>query len=94
MDVIDELPPGALAHDDREKKASAIKALLQLVEGPGPIGKLPVISDAAAWVHTAFYTYRSAMADNDPALPQLFNRRIEFCLQAQAVHKPLGGIVA
>lgn len=71
MAVIDELSPDALARENRDKKVSAVIALVQLVEAPVPVGKPPVISDAAAWVHTAFYTYRSAMADNDPDLPRL-----------------------
>ena len=71
MDVIDTLSPTALARESLEKKVSAIKALVQLVESSEPVGKTPLIRDAAAWVHTAFYTYRSAMADNDPALPRL-----------------------
>ena len=83
MDVIDELTPAALALDSLEKKVSAIKALVQLVEGSEPVGKAPLISDAAAWVHTAFYTYRSAMADNDPTLPRL--ARIEHDFMAALV---------
>ena len=71
MDIIDTLSPTALARESLEMKVSAIKALVQLVEGSEPVGKAPLIRDAAAWVHTAFYTYRSAMADNDPALPRL-----------------------
>lgn len=71
MAVIEELSPEALARENRDKKVSAVNALMQLVEAPVPDGKSPVISDAAAWVHTAFYTYRSAMADNDPGPPRL-----------------------
>ena len=71
MAVIDDLSPAALVRENREKKASAVQALVQLIEEPMPAGTPPVITDAAAWVHTAFYTYRSAMADNDPELPRL-----------------------
>ena len=71
MAVIDELSPDSLARENRDTKLSAINALAQLVEVSQPVSKPPVISDAAAWVHTAFYTYRSAMADNDPELPRL-----------------------
>ncbi len=69
--VIDELSPDALMRESLEKKVSAIKALVELVEGSSPGKKPHVISDAAAWVHTAFYTYRSGMADNDADLPRL-----------------------
>lgn len=78
MDVIDELPPGAPARESLEKKVSAIKALVQLVEDSEPVGKAPLIKDPAAWVHTAFYTYRSAMADNDPTLPRLARMEHDF----------------
>ena len=71
MAVIDELSPDAIMRERQEKKVSAIKALVELVEGATPREKPHVISDAAAWVHTAFYTYRSGMADNDADLPRL-----------------------
>ena len=71
MALIDQLSPKALARENRETKASAVTALMQLVEAPGADGTLVVIKDAAAWVHTAFYTYRSALADNDPGLFRL-----------------------
>jgi len=83
MHVFDDLSPAALARENLEKKASAIKALMQLVEGSDPVGKAPLIRDAAAWVHTAFYTYRSAIADNDPTLPRL--ARIEHDFMAALV---------
>ena len=71
MAVIDELSPDTLVRESQEKKVSAIKALVELVEGSPPGEKSHVISDAAVWVHTAFYTYRSGMADNDAHLPRL-----------------------
>ena len=71
MAVIDELSPDALLKESQEKWVSAVKALIELVEGAAPGEKPHVITDAAAWVHTAFYTYRSAMADNDADLPRL-----------------------
>lgn len=71
MAVIDELSPQALAREKQEKKASAVQALVELVDGAATGGQPRVITDAAAWVHTAFYTYRSAMADNDADLPNL-----------------------
>lgn len=52
-----------------ENQASAV-ALVELVEGPTP-GQTDLISEPAIWVHTAFYTYRSGMDDNDPRLPHL-----------------------
>ena len=48
-----------------EKKLSAVNALRILVEGPGA-GKPDPVSDATAWVHTAFQTYRSGMPENHP----------------------------
>ena len=39
MHVLDDLSPAALARENLEKKASAIKALMQLVEGSEPVGK-------------------------------------------------------
>ncbi len=69
--VIDELSPEAAIRESRETKVSAIKALVELVEGAPPGAKAHVIKDAAAWVHTAFYTYRAGMADNDADLPRL-----------------------
>ncbi len=71
MAVIDELSPQALTRQNQEKKASAVKAMIELVEGSAPGEQLRVITDARAWVHTAFHTYRSAMADNDANLPNL-----------------------
>ena len=71
MALIDQLSLEALASENRHTVALAVNALMQLVEAPGADGPLVVIKDAAAWVHTAFYTYRSAMADNDPGLPRL-----------------------
>lgn len=71
MAVIDELSPDALLRENREKRVSAVKALVELVEGAPPGEHPRAIPDAAAWVHTAFYTYRSAMADNDVDLPRL-----------------------
>ena len=71
MAVIDELSPDALLRENREKRVSAVKALVELVEGGQPGEKPRLINDAAAWVHTAFYTYRSSMADNDVDLPRL-----------------------
>lgn len=69
--MIDEQLPIALLRESREKKMSAIDALIELVEGAFP-GKIPrVIGDPAAWVHCAFHTYRSGMADNDDGLPRL-----------------------
>ena len=69
--VIDRLLPDALVRESQKKKASAINALIELVEGASP-GKQPrAISDPAAWVQCAFYTYRSGMADNDDGLPRL-----------------------
>ena len=81
--VIDELLPDALVRESQEKKASAISALIELVEGASP-GKQPrAISDPAAWVQCAFYTYRSGMADNDDGLPRL--ARIEHDFNAALV---------
>ena len=71
MAVKDALSPHTLARENQEKKASAVQALVELVEGSVPGEKPREITDAAAWVHTAFYTYRSAMADNDANLPNL-----------------------
>jgi hypothetical protein len=53
-----------------EKRASAVAALAELVEGPTP-GQLDLIGEPAIWVHTAFYTYRCGMDDKDPRLPHL-----------------------
>ena len=69
--MIDKLSPDDLLRENQEKRVSAVKALVELVEGSPPGAKSHVITDAAAWVHTAFYTYRSAMADNDFDLPRL-----------------------
>ena len=71
MAVIGELSPETLAHERLEKKVSAINALVELVDGASPDEQPHVISDKPAWVHTAFYTYRSGMADNDPDLAGL-----------------------
>ena len=69
--MIDEQLPIALLCESQEKKMSSIEALIELVEGGSP-GKIPrALSDPAAWVHCAFYTYRSGMADNDDGLPRL-----------------------
>ena len=69
--VIDEVSPEDWAQECLEKKVSAVVALVELVDGPSPDKKPHVISDAAAWVHTAFYTYRSGMSDDDPYLSRL-----------------------
>ena len=53
-----------------EAQESAVNALIELVEGPMP-GRPDPVRDPAIWVHTAFYTYRSGMDDNDPTLPYL-----------------------
>ena len=53
-----------------EKQAAAVVALAELIEGSTP-GQTDLISEPAIWVHTAFYTYRSGMDDNDPRLPHL-----------------------
>jgi uncharacterized protein involved in propanediol utilization len=53
-----------------EKQAAAVAALAELIEGPTP-GQPDLISEPAIWVHTAFYSYRSGMDDNDPRLPHL-----------------------
>ena len=69
--VNEEQLPISLVRESQEKKSSAIEALIELVDGALP-GKAPrVISDPAAWVHCAFYSYRSGMADNDGGLPRL-----------------------
>ena len=81
--VIDERLPDGLERASQEKKASAIEALVELVEGGSPGKILHVISDPAAWVHCAFYTYRSGMADNDDDLPRL--ARIEHDFNAALV---------
>ena len=81
--VIDRLLPDALERESQEKKASAINALIELVEGASP-GKVPrVICDPAGWVSCEFYTYRSGMADNDEGLPRL--ARIEHDFNAALV---------
>lgn len=81
--MIDEQLPIALLRESQEKKMSAIEALIELVEGASP-GKMPrAISDPATWVHCAFYTYRSGMADNDDGLPRL--ARIEHDFNAALV---------
>ena len=81
--MIDEQLPIGLLRESQEKKTSAIEALIELVEGAAP-GKVPrVIADPAAWVHCAFYTYRSGMADNDDGLPRL--ARIEHDFNAALV---------
>ena len=71
MAVIEEVSVARVTRERLESKASAIAALVELVEGPPSDEKPRVIHDAAAWVHTALYTYRSAMADNDSDLPRL-----------------------
>lgn len=84
--VIDELMPDALERECQEKKASAINALIELVEGASP-GKIPrVISDPAAWVHCAFYTYRSGMADNDDGLSRLARIEHDFIAALAALN--------
>lgn len=81
--VIDEQLPIALLRQSQEKKTSAVEALIELVEGAPPGKVSRVISDPAAWVHCAFYTYRSGMADNDDGLPRL--ARIEHDFMAALV---------
>ena len=51
--------------DGMEKKVAGMKALRLLVEGPGS-GNADPVTDAKAWVHTAFHTYRSGMPNNHP----------------------------
>lgn len=70
MALKENVLPDAQVWQSLEKRASAVNALVELVDGPAP-GKPYLIADEAAWVHTAFYTYRSGMDDNDPAMPRL-----------------------
>lgn len=81
--MIDEQLPIALVRESQEKKMSAINALIELVEGAPPGKVTSMINDPAAWVHCAFYTYRSGMADNDEGLPRL--ARIEHDFNAALV---------
>ena len=81
--VIDEQLSISLVRESQDKKMSAIEALIELVEGASPGRVARVISDPAAWVHCAFYTYRSGMADNDDGLPRL--ARIEHDFMAALV---------
>jgi hypothetical protein len=60
-----------------EKQAAAVEALAELIEDPTP-GQPDRITEPAIWVHTAFYTYRSGMDDNDPRLPQLAHIEYQF----------------
>ena len=86
VDVMVGLSPQAKAQGDLEKKLSALNALVELVDGP-PAGEQPrVISDPAMWVHTAFYTYRSALADNDPLLPRLARIEHDFIAAMMALN--------
>ena len=71
MAVIDEVSPETLWRECQEKKAAAVAALTELVDGPGSRRTPLTIADPAAWVHRSFYLFRSAMADNDPDLPRL-----------------------
>lgn len=69
--VIDKVSPEDWAQECFEKKVSAVNALVELVDGPSLDEKPHLIIDAAAWVHIAFYTYRSGMSDDDPYLSLL-----------------------
>ena len=84
--VIEKVPAEQHVRESLEAQASAIAALTELVEGPSPDEKPRVINDAAAWVHTAFYTYRTAMADNDPGLPRLAHIEHDFIAALAALN--------
>lgn len=89
--MIDELSPHSLARENQTKKASAVQALVELVEGP-KAGEPPrVVTDAAAWVHTAFYTYRTALADNDADLLKLARIEHDFIAALVALNLIING---
>lgn len=71
MTLVEDASPEDRMRECRERKAKAIAALTELVDGPSS-RRIPVtIADPAAWVHKSFYLYRSGMDDNDPGLPRL-----------------------
>lgn len=83
---IGERSPDVLLRQRPEKKVAAVKALVELVQGAAPGEKPRVITDAAVWVHTAFDTYRSAMADNDADLPRLARIEHDFIAALMALN--------
>ena len=60
------------------KREMAVGALVEMVDGASPGDTPRAIPDPVAWVHTAFYLYRSGMGDNDPKLPRLARLEHDF----------------